>query len=99
MFINKPELSGALYPKWWDTGVIDKKCGRSGDPSTCMFCGVGCSGECGPGPHMICDLKGNWIDWNDLKNGVMVKLKTLHRHWPGYEYLYASVNGSILSLD
>ena len=40
MFINKPELSGAVYPKWWDTGVIDKKCGRSGDPSTSEMIGI-----------------------------------------------------------
>ena len=45
---------------------------------------------------MICDLRGNWIPWSQLMNGSIVKIRTMYRHFPGYEYLYASVNGIYL---
>ena len=100
MFINTPELSGAHR---YDTGVFNKKCGCSGDQCktniwTCAKAGCPDS-KCGPGPHMICDLKGNRIEWNDLKSGMVVKIRTLHRNWPGYEYLYASVGGRFLVIS
>ena len=97
MFINKPQLSGVHR---YDTGVFNEKCKCTGMQckSNVWTCArAGCPGaKCGPGPHMICDLKGNRIEWNDLKSGMIVKIRTLHRHWPGYEYLYASVRGRYL---
>ena len=45
---------------------------------------------------MICDLRGNWLPWSQLRNGSIVKIRTMYRHWPGYEYLYASVRGKYL---
>ena len=111
--MSKPELSGSILNPY-DTGVIDKYCAcpyqdglfRTLPDRSCHYNKLkcpdsGCPGEkCSHnGPHMICDLKGNLIEWNDLKSGMMVKIRTLHRHWPGYEYLYASVNGRYLYIS
>ena len=95
-FISPPEI----FISWvrnWDSGVIGKRCECEGDECPTKCNKVGCpDGKCDPAPHMICDLRGNWIQWSQLRNGSVVKIRTMYRHWPGYEYLYTSVKGRYL---
>ena len=64
----------------WDCGIIGQWCGND-------------DRKCYATPHMICDLNGNGIQWSQLRSSMVVKIRTMHRHWPGYEYLYASTKG------
>ena len=47
-----------------------------------------------PGPHMICDLNGNGLKWNEVEHGMEVKIKAKNVHHPGYEWLYQADGGS-----
>ena len=77
-FIGPPVIYWFFFGKA-DTGTINQQFynGQEGDAA----------------PHMICDLNGNGIQWSQLRNNTMVKIRTMFRHWPGYEYLYASADG------
>ena len=96
-FISPPEIFTSWFRNW-DSGAIGKQCECEGDG--CAKCDkFGCpDGKCNPAPHMICDLRGNWIQWSQLRNGSIVKIRSMHRHWPGYEYLYASKDGRYLDI-
>ena len=91
-FIGTPLIHDFIVG-WADSGIINQQsyspeCG----PMECD--NYGCIDRaCFPGPHMICDLNGNGIQWSQLRNNTMVKIRTMFRHWPGYEYLYASKDG------
>ena len=78
----------------------DHEC-RNSELCACKQCDeAGCpGGKCSPALLMICDMKGNQIEWNDLKSGMIVKIRTLHRNFPGYEYLYVSVRGKCLVIS
>ena len=44
------------------------------------------------GPHAICDVDGNSLELSDVKDGMLVKIRT-KRVWHayvGYDYLYTS---------
>ena len=45
-----------------------------------------------PGAHMICDLNGNGLKWDDVVDGMEVKIKSkaVNPDYPTYEYLYSS---------
>ena len=77
-FIGPPVIYWFFFGKA-DAGTINKQYynGQEGDAA----------------PHMICDLNGNGIQWSQLRSGMIVKIRTMRRHWPGYEYLYASRDG------
>ena len=77
-FIGVPIVYRFFFGKA-DTGVINKQYynGQEGDA----------------GPHMICDLNGKGIQWSQLRSGMIVKIRKMHRTWPGYEHLYASRDG------
>ena len=87
--------------KAYDCGTIGKMCDCKSSGCTNLTCDEagGPDRECIPASLMICDMKGNRIEWNDLKNGMIVKIRTLHRTFPGYEYLYVSVRGKCLVLS
>ena len=91
----------------YDSGTIGKTCEckdhecRNSELCACKQCDeAGCpGGKCSPAALMICDMKGNGIEWNELKSGMIVKIRSLHRFWRGYEYLYASVGGKRLFIS
>ena len=87
-----------------DSGTINKMCeckSTGCTNNTILTCDEvgGTDLECSPASLMICDMKGNRIEWNDLKSGMIVKIRTLHRKFPGYEYLYVSVRGKCLVIS
>ena len=43
-----------------------------------------------PGEHTICDINGNSLKLNDVKTGMLVKIRAKNVHWPGYDYLYTA---------
>ena len=43
-----------------------------------------------PGEHTICDINGNSLKLNDVKTGMLVKIRAKNVHYPGYEYLYTA---------
>ena len=78
-FIGPPKKDPSLFSDW-DCGIIGQWCGND-------------DRKCYATPHMICDLNGNGIQWSQLRSSMVVKIRSMHSHWPGYEYLYASKNG------
>ena len=44
---------------------------------------------------MICDEDGNELKWNDVKDGMTVKIKAKNIHHYGYAFLYAAANGTL----
>ena len=83
-----------------DSGTISKQCECYTDGCASKIIGCdkyGCiDGKCNGAPHMICDLDGHGIQRSQLRSSMVVKIRTMHRHWPGYEYLYASKDGRYL---
>ena len=45
-----------------------------------------------PGPHMICDVNGKGLKWDEVKNGMVVKIKAKNVNvaYPTFEFLYSS---------
>ena len=45
-----------------------------------------------PGPHMICDLNGRGLKWDEVENGMEVKIKAknVNPKYPTFEFLYSS---------
>ena len=45
-----------------------------------------------PGAHMICDLNGKGLKWDDVEDGMEVKIKSkaVNPDYPTYEFLYSS---------
>ena len=41
---------------------------------------------------MICDLNGKGLKWDEVKNGMEVKIKAknVHKAYPTFEFLYSS---------
>ena len=41
---------------------------------------------------MICDLNGKGLKWDEVKNGMEVKIKAknVHQAYPTFEFLYSS---------
>ena len=50
-------------------------------------------GQYGPGLHSIRDIKGNGLNWNDLKSGMTVKIRAKKTHWADWDYMYTTPKG------
>jgi len=77
------------YYEYWDSGNI--------------YCETGCHDYQinirRPGPHMITDVKGNDLKWDDIKNGTTVKIRAIYTSWEGYNYLYSAASGKYSCLQ
>ena len=75
-----------VYYEYWDSGNI--------------YCETGCEDSQinirRPGPHMITDVKGNDLKWDEINNGTTVKIRAIFTSWEGYNYLYSSAQGKYL---
>ena len=78
-YIGNPVVSG-VPP--YDTGIMDVWGFENYDKNEKFM----------PGLHMICDLNGNGLKLNDVKEGMTVKIKGKRMHYDGFEYLYGSAN-------
>ena len=78
-----PLIPFFLYYEYWDSGNI--------------YCETGCEDSQinirRPGPHMITDVKGNDLKWDEINNGTTVKIRAIFTTWESYNYLYSSAKG------
>jgi len=47
------------------------------------------------GHYMICDTHGNGMKWNDVEDGMIIKIRAKLPHWERYEYLESDSPGDI----
>ena len=77
-----------FYFEYWDSGNI--------------YCEAGCKDSQinirRPGPHMITDVNGNDLKWDDINNGSTVKIRAIFSYWEGYNYLYSQNTGKYFYL-
>ena len=74
--------------QYWDSGNI--------------YCETGCRdyqiNVRRPGPHMITDVNGNDLKWDEINNGTTVKIRAIFTRWEGYNYLYSQNTGKYFYL-
>ena len=51
------------------------------------------------GHYMICDTHGNGMKWNDVEDGMIIKIRAKLPHWEGYEYLKSDSPGKYSKYD
>ena len=83
-----PLIPFFYYYEYWDSGNI--------------YCETGCRdyqiNVRRPGPHMITDVNGNDLKWDDINNGTTVKIRAIFTRWEGYNYLYSQNTGKYFYL-
>ena len=77
-----------FYFEYWDSGNI--------------YCEAGCENSQinihRPGPHMITDVNGNDLKWDEIRNDTIVKIRAMNTNWEGYNYLYCAPSGKYFHL-
>ena len=88
-FIADPVTIRLYWPfQYWDSGNI--------------YCEAGCENSQinihRPGPHMITDVNGNDLKWDEIRNDTIVKIRAMNTNWEGYNYLYCAPSGKYFHL-
>ena len=83
MLVGNPLADESPKLQWWDWGRMD----IYGPGKEHIY------GRWGPGPHLLCDINGNGLNWNDVKSGMTVKIRAKQTHWAGWEYMYTTPRG------
>ena len=52
-----------------------------------------------PGHHMLCDVNGNGLRYEDVTNGMVVKIRAKHTYYSEFEYLYSSFKGKYIKME
>ena len=51
-----------------------------------------------PGHHMLCDVNGNGLRYEDVTSGMVVKIRAKHTYYSEFEYLYSSFKGKYFKM-